>query len=202
MRILGLAALLVVSAAPAFAQEASAAAPLPSDRICTVTTTVVRRGDVILSSRTNTECEAGPSQPRGSEKSGDVSQGGGGETRSGGGFHPNPGAILEGLHPSNAVKAIVTDRELKARELWGDWTVEKGSRQVCRVTLWAKGAGEVRPFQTTGCAGPITQATIWMMGDNGITLRDPKGAVIVELTGRADYLTGVTAAGDAIRLTR
>ncbi len=200
MRMLGLAGLLLVSAGQASAQEATPA-PLPSDRICTVTTTVVRRGDAILSSNTTTRCEAGPTPSKAAEPGGESA--GAGASPGGGGFHPpNPVAILGGVHPGDAVKSITSNRKLKPRDLWGNWTVEKGSRRVCRVSLWAKGVGEVRPFQTTGCEGLVTQATLWMMADDGVTLRDPKGVVIVELNGSADRLTGKTAAGESVALTR
>ena len=189
MRLTGLLALSVLGAAPAFAADAPAAGALAAEPpVCTTVTTVVKRGDVVLSTNSMTRCED--------------------TARPGGGLHP--GAMLAAPEAVFSAPAAVFGSislghgdELSLRNTAGDWRViDNRTGDICHLVLSARTTQAGFLARVDGCRGELAQAGAWTYRDGGTEVLRPDGRLIVRLTGTRDQITGATAGGDALTLQR
>jgi hypothetical protein len=173
MRVLVLSCSLALLAAPALAQPQAPAAPAEPP-VCTTTTTVVKRGEVVLSTKTETRCEGEP----------------------GAGLHPE--AVLGSLG-----SIFSSSPSLEAKEARGDWrVVEAGNRRICHVMLMSQAGALGRRVRTSDCIGPAGRAAAWKLEDNSVGLYGEDGALVVRLTGDRNRLAGATAGGEEVTLQR
>src|SRR4051812_19799082 len=137
-----LALVLAVSllAAPALAQPAAAA----DEPICTTVTTVVKKGEVVLSTNTTTRCER--------QK----------------GAAGLPGAAEAAAEPFREAEGVLGGlfgpAELKPRQVRGDWKVVQGAH-VCHLILMSEITPQGRKVRAVGCAAPVSGATAWKLED-------------------------------------
>jgi hypothetical protein len=189
MRLICLLGLTALAAAPAYAAEAPAqAAPAPAPPICTTTTTVVKQGDVVLSTNSTTKCEdaAHPA----------------------GGF--NPGAVLQAPTavlnaPSKVFDALGSGHGdlLQQKNTAGDWrVVDSRTGDVCHLTLSVRTAAAGYAVRTEGCRDELAHVGAWTYRDGGAELLRSDGGLIVRLTGTRYLLKGSSADGAAITLQR
>ncbi len=174
------AAALALLAAQASAQPAPAPEARP-DRLCTTTTTVVKRGDVVISTASSTRCE--------------------GEPGAGGGL--NAGAVLaapEGLFKSLSSGGGVTASPKNVR---GDWrTIEPGSPRVCHLFLTSQATEAGLRVRTTDCRGPLARAANWRFENDAAVLYAADGGVVAKLRGEREALRGQTNDGSQVSLQR
>jgi hypothetical protein len=170
MRCLVLACLLTFAAASTAAAQP---APAPEPPVCTTVTTVVKKGDVVLSTSSKTTCEA----PKG-------------EGGHGGGVLKAPEAVLAA--PAVALGSVLGgSQEMKVRQVRGEWkTVLPGSSRVCHLMLLQETTDLGRGVRATDCAAPLSRAAAWKLEDNAVTLYGKDGALIVRLTGDPSRLSG------------
>ncbi len=182
MRILFLLAAAGLCAGEAQAQAAAGAPPTPAPApapICTTTTVVVRQGEAILSTTTNTKCE---------------------EPGSGGGFHPE--AMLAA--PQVVFKAMALGSGVTASpsNVRGDWrTVEAGSGRVCHLFLTSQAGSAGYAARPSGCTGALSHVTHWKFVDNAVGLFGADGAEMGRLGGERERLSG-SAGGESVVLER
>jgi len=191
MRLILLMSLGAAWAAPALAADAPADGQAAAEPpVCTTVTTVVRRGDVVLSSNATTRCE----EP----------------TRPGGGVSLHPGAVLAAPEAVlSAPKAVFGSLslgdgdELKLRNTAGDWRViYDRTGDICHVTLSARTTSQGFLAREEGCRGELARAGTWIFRDGGTEILAGDGTLIVRLTGTRDQVTGSTTDGQLVTLQR
>ncbi len=189
MRLVGLLALSVLWAAPALAADAApAGAPAAEPPVCTTVTTVVKRGDVVLSTNSTTRCEDA--------------------AHPGGGIHPGamlaaPEAMLSAPTAVLGIVAFGNGELLTARNTAGDWrVVNSRTGEVCHVTFSVRTTQAGYLARSSGCRGELAHAGAWTYRDGGAEVLKPDGELIVRLTGTRDQLKGATGGGDALTLMR
>ncbi len=176
-------AVLGLGARPALAQ----AQPAPTDEppICTTTTVVVKKGEVVLSTTSNTKCE---DQDRGMSRGiGDV----------------HPGQVLTA--PVQILKAIPLGGapKLGPTHVRGYWRAPRpGARRICHVALMSEAAGGGYAAKPTNCTGALSALASWRFEVDSVALYDASGRMIVRLTGDRDHLTGETADGELVDMQR
>jgi hypothetical protein len=187
MRLIFLLGLTALGTAPAFAADAPApAAPAPP--ICTTTTTVVKQGEVVLSTSTKTTCQDAE--------------------RPGGGI--NPGAVLEAPvavlnAPGKMFDALGSGHGdlLQQKNTAGDWrVVNSRTGDVCHLTLSVRTTSAGYATRADGCRDELAHIGAWTYRDGAAELLNSDGGLIVRLTGTRDLLHGQTAEGAAITLQR
>jgi hypothetical protein len=188
--------ILLLSMAAAWAAPALAADAPPTDQpaaeppVCTTVTTVVKRGEVMLSSSSVTKCEATP--------------------HPGGGVELHPGAMLKAPEAVLGAPAAVfgsislgSGDELRLKNTAGDWrVVYDRSGDICHVTLSARTTSAGFWAHGQGCKGALRDAGAWTFRDGATEILTADGRLIVRLTGTRDQVTGSTADGDAVTLQR
>ncbi len=189
MRLAGLLALLVFATAPAFAADApSVGAPAAEPPVCTTVTTVVKRGEVVLSTNSTTRCEDA--------------------AHPGGGIHPGamlaaPEAVLSAPTAMLGAMAFGNGDLLTARNTAGDWRVVNGrTGDVCHLTFSVRTNQAGFVARSSGCRGELGEAGAWTYRDGAAEVLRPDGRLIVRLTGRRDLIQGATERGDALTLQR
>ena len=189
MRLVGLLALSVLWAAPALAADAPpAGAPAAEPPVCTTVTTVVKRGDVVLSTNSTTRCEDA--------------------AHPGGGIHPGamlaaPEAMLSAPTAMLGIVAFGNGDLLTARNTPGDWqVVNSRTGDVCHVTFSVRTTQAGYVARSSGCRGEIAHAGAWTYREGGAEVLKPDGHLIVRLTGTRGQLQGATEGGDALTLRR
>ena len=190
MRLGLLLALSVVWSVPALAADAppTASAAPAEPPVCTTVTTVVKRGDVVLSTNSTTRCED--------------------RAHPGGGL--NPGALLAApaavfSAPVSVLAAVGAGNGdlLTARNTAGDWrAVDRHTSDVCHMVLSVQTAAAGYVARPSGCRGPLAKAHAWTYRDGAAELLTSDGGAIVRLTGTRDLLTGSTDDGDVLTLQR
>jgi hypothetical protein len=188
MRLVLLSVLLAGAAAPAFAADPPAPAAAPEPPICTTVTTVVKRGDVVLSTNSTTKCED-PAHP-------------------GGGI--NPGAMLQApaavfTAPAQVLDAIGAGNgdQLTAHNAARDRrVVNSRTGDVCHLTLSVRTSAAGFVAREAGCRDEIARASAWTYREGAAEVLGSDGGVIVRLTGTRDLLKGATGGGDALTLQR
>ncbi len=169
---LALAVALALPAAPAFAADA------PPAPICVTTTTVVRQGDVVLSTDTKTKCN----------KPGE-----------GGGLDLN----IDGGAVGGALGGLLSAPKFDVGAAGGDWqTVQRGSSGVCKLRLLRKPGAAGRGVLTYGCTGALASAKTWTLENDAAVLRKADGAKILRLTGDRVRLEGRLGDGTEVVLKR
>ena len=178
---------LALLAAPALAQAPAPAGAAPAAAeppVCTTVTTVVKKGDVVLSTKSETKCERTPGE-RGSGE---------------GGVHP--GEIL-GSIGSPFGSLFTSTPTLQEKEARGDWrVVERGNLRVCHAVLMSETNAQGRRVRTSDCIGPLARAAAWKLEDNSVGIYGKDGALVVRLTGDRNRLAGQTADGQPVTLQR
>ncbi len=189
MRLILSLAVSLTWAAPALAADAPPAAPATAEPpICTTVTTVVKRGEVVLSTGSTTRCE-------------DAAHAGGGLTA--GALLSAPAAVLSA--PASVLGSLGSGNGdlLTARNTAGDWrAVDRKSGDVCHLVLSVQTAAAGYVARPSGCRGPFASAHAWTYRDGAAELLRTDGAAIVRLTGTRDLLTGRTEDGDVLTLQR
>ncbi len=187
MRLVTLLSLSAVWAAPALAADAPApAAGQPP--VCTTVTTVVKRGDVVLSTNSTTRCE-------------DAAHPGGGFNA--GSLLAAPGAVLSA--PASVLGSLGSGNgdQLTARNTAGDWrAVDRKSGDVCHMMLSVQTTSAGYVARPSACRGALAKAHAWTYRDGAAELLAADGGAIVRLTGTRDLLTGATDDGDVLTLQR
>ncbi|HEY5411049.1 MAG TPA: AprI/Inh family metalloprotease inhibitor [Caulobacteraceae bacterium] len=191
MRLALLFAVTALGSASAFAADAPppdrAAAPLP---VCTTVTTVVKRGDVVLSSNSTTKCEDA--------------------AHPGGGINLHPGSMLAGPEAVLAAPAAVFGSlslgqgdELRLKNTAGDWRViYDRTGDICHLTLSARTNQTGFLARSQGCKGALGRTGAWIFRDGATEILRADGGLIVRLVGTRDQITGSTADGEAVTLQR
>jgi len=152
-------------------------------QICTTTTTVVRRGDVVVSDTSTTKCEAEGAQ-------------GGGAAHA---VFSAPGAAVRSVF-SSGILAGGGDLAT-ASNVRGDWrVVDVQTEGVCHLALTSQAAAAGFQVRNSGCARPISRVRAWTF-DNGEVLLHGDDFEL-RLTGTRDHMAGVSSAGDRFELTR
>jgi hypothetical protein len=192
MRLVLLSVLLAGAAGPALAADAPSPAPAaaPEPPICTTVTTVVKRGDVVLSTNSTTKCEAAE--------------------HPGGGISIHPGEVLAApakvfTAPAVAVDAIFQGHGdlLTQKNSAGDWrVVNSRTGDVCRLILSVRTTNAGFAARVEGCRGELAHAGAWTYRDGGTEVLGHDGKMIVRLTGTRDLVKGSTVEGDALTLQR
>ena len=189
MRLVLLLAVSALETAPALAADApSTGSPTAPPPICTTVTTVVKRGDVVLSTNSTTRCEDA--------------------AHPGGGIRPGsvlaaPEAVLSAPTAMLGVIAFGNGDLLTARNTAGDWrVVNSRTGDVCHLTLSVRTTQAGFAARGSGCRGELGQAGAWTYRDGAAEVLRPDGRLIVRLTGRRDQLTGSTEVGDTLTLQR
>ncbi len=189
-RPLVLATILAALAARAQADPADpGAAQSAGERTCTTVTTVVKRGEVVLSSTSTTRCEGDP-KPGGGPRAGDILKA--------------PAAAL-GAVPDQLLKSLGESGGDRAnpKNVRGDWRwVEPGSNGVCRIFLTSQATDAGLRVRTDGCHGPLKQAANWRFDEDAVVLYRTDGGIVVRLHGRRDALQGDAEDGSAISMDR
>ena len=178
-------------AAPAFAADAPVAEAPAGPPVCTTVTTVVKRGEVVLSTNSTTKCEE-PSRP-------------------GGGINLHPGAVLAAPEAVLAAPAAVFGSmslggdgdALKLKNTAGDWRViYDRSGDICHLTLSARTNQSGFLAHGQGCKGELGHAGAWVFHEGATEILTADGKLIVRLTGTRNEVAGQTADGDAVTLQR
>ncbi len=188
MRLSLLFAAPLLLAAPAFAADAPPASPAEPP-ICTTVTTVVKRGDVVLSTNSTTKCED-PAHPGG---------GGGGP----GGVLQAPAAVLAA--PAKLFEGLGEGRGdlLTERNTIGDWQVVHGRNgDICHVVLSGQTTAAGYAARNVGCRGELAATRAWIYRDGAAELLKADGHPIARLTGSRDQLKGATEGGEALTFHR
>ena len=180
--------LSLLFAVPVLVATPAAAAPVAEPPICTTVTTVVKRGEVVLSTNSTTNCED-PAHP-------------------GGGI--NPGAMLQApvavlTAPSKVFDALGAGNGdlLTQKNTAGDWqVVNSRTGDVCHLTLSVRITQAGYAARGAGCRGEIAAAQAWTYRDGAAEVLKSDGAVIARLTGTRDLLKGSTEGGDTLTLHR
>jgi NaMN:DMB phosphoribosyltransferase len=166
-----LAGASTIAAPAALAQAPEAAA----EQICTTTTTVVKRGETLLSTKSETKCHR-------------EGEGGGID------IDLDPGGVLGGIFSSTP--------ELENKDVRGDWrVVERGSIRVCKVTLMSEATNLGRRVRTQDCRGVASRVVAWKLEDLSVGLYGADGALVVRVTGDRMRLAGA-AGGEEVVLQR
>ena len=188
MKAAMLAAMAMLAAA-AVGARADAEAPLAATargaapvQICTTTTTVVRRGDVVVSNTSATRYEA---------------------ARGGSAAH----AVFSA--PGAAVKSVLGFGILAgggdgatASNIRGEWLVaDVQTGGVCHLSLTSQAAAAGFQARSTGCAPPMSRVEAWTF-DNGEVLLHGGGDFVLRLAGTRDRMAGVTDTGGRFELMR
>lgn len=189
MRLVLLLALSAGWAAPALAADApSSGAAATEPPVCTTVTTVVKRGEVVLSTNSTTRCED-PAHP--------------GAGFNAGSLLAAPGAVLSA--PASVLSSLGSGNGdlLTARNTAGDWrAVDRRSGEVCHMMLSVQTTSAGYVARPSACRGPLAKAHAWTYRDGAAELLGSDGGVVARLTGTRDLLTGSTDDGDVLTLQR
>ena len=184
-------AVSVLAAAPAFAADVSAEGqPAAEPPVCTTVTTVVKRGEVVLSTASTTTCQD-PAHP------------GGGINLHAGAMLAAPEAVLAA--PAHVFGSISMGQgdELRLKNTAGDWrVVYDRSGDICHLTLGARTNQTGFLARSHGCKGALADAGAWVFHDGATEILTADGKVIVRLNGTRDQVTGSTTDGDSVTLQR
>jgi hypothetical protein len=173
------------------APKGTAAADLP---ICTTTTVVVKRGDVVLSTTSSTRCEAAKGQPPATAEAAPAGQAAAAA--------PQPAPAPRETFARAPIFSLGT-AGLKPREVLGDWwVVEPGQHFACRVALSKEVSADGFRVLTYGCRGGLKAVVAWKFEETQVGLYGADGAAVAKLAGDKDHLSGPTDGGDVLRLTR
>ena len=159
MRCVAVCILLLVFASAASAQPAPAAPAEPP--VCTTVTTVVKKGDVVLSTSSRTTCDGARGEGL-----------------------KAPEAVLAA--PAEALASVFGGSgELKPRQVRGEWrSLSPGADRVCHVVLMQETTDLGRKVRTTNCPRPpLNGAAAWKLEDNAVALYGKGGGLLVRLTG-------------------
>ena len=190
MRLTSLLVIAAFGAGPALAADAPAPAAPPALPICTTTTTVVKQGDVVLSTNTSTKCE-------------DADHPGGGGGLNAGSMLQAPTAVLTA--PAKMFDALGSGHGdlLQQKNTAGDWrVVNSRTGDVCHLTLSVRTTSAGYATRAEGCRDELAHIGAWAFRDGAAELLGRDGGLIVRLTGTRDLLQGQTADGAAITLQR
>ena len=190
MRLVLLFALSAVWAAPALAADApptgsEPAAELP---VCTTVTTVVKRGEVVLSTNSTTRCEEAG--------------------RAGIGLHPGkvlaaPESVLAAPAALFGSVSLGHGDRLRLKNTAGDWRViDRRTGAVCHLVLSVRTNAAGFVARGEGCHGEIGEARAWTFRDGAAEVLRADGRLIVRLTGSREEIAGSTADGDTLTLQR
>ncbi len=159
--VIGISA-LTLAASGVHAQPATP--PTAIDRVCTTTTTVVKRGEQVLSTTSNTHCE-----DEGAKPGGHISL-------------PAATGLLEALNKGP---------EMTPRSVRGDWrAVEPETGGVCHLFLTStSGEGGLRA-RPTGCHGRLARVTAWRFDTDTVGLYAEDGGLVFRVSGDRDKLDG------------
>jgi hypothetical protein len=195
--------LLVLTVAATLAAGAAQASPAGQkaektggEPICTTTTTVVRQGDVVLSTTSQTHCEEAEAQapsPQGPQASASNRP----HSRS-------PAAQVFGGSENMVAKVFgAEDAGLKPRDVLGIWSaVERGRQDACRVQMMRETSANGFRVETIGCRGALAHVTAWKFEETQAALYDSAGAAVTRLSGDKEHLSGVLADGRPLNLIR
>jgi hypothetical protein len=191
MRLIWLLAVSTLAAAPAFAADAPAAdQPAAEPPVCTTVTTVVKRGEVVLSNTSTTTCQN--------------------SAHSGGAINLHAGAMLAAPEAVLAAPARVFGSlsmgqgdELRLKNTAGDWrVVYDRTGDICHLTLSARTNRSGFLARSHGCKGALGDAEAWVFHDGATEILTGDGRLIVRLSGTRDQVSGSTADGEAVTLQR
>ncbi len=186
MRLAGLIAVSLLAAASALAADAPPAPAEPP--ICTTVTTVVKRGEVVLSTNATTRCED-PAHP--------------GSGLNAGSLLAAPAAVFNA--PAGLLGSLGSGNGdmLTVRNTAGDWrAVDRRSGDVCHLMLSVQTTGAGFRARGASCRGPLGEARAWTYRDGAAELLRADGGLIARLDGTRDLLSGSTPDGDVLTLQR
>jgi hypothetical protein len=165
-----------------------------AEPVCTTVTTVVRRGDVVLSTTSSTHCEEERGQapgPTGAAAPGRPASGSGAVQTFGG-------------SPSMIAKMFgAQDPGLKPRDVLGIWSaIERGQQDACRVQMMREPSANGFRVLTIGCKGALAHATAWKFDETQAALYDARGGLVAKVGGDRQHLSGLLVDGHAVNLIR
>ena len=187
MRLADLIALSVLAAGSALAADAPPPAPAEPP-ICTTVTTVVKRGEVVLSTNSATRCED-PAHP--------------GSGLNAASLLAAPAAVFNA--PASLLGSLGSGNGdlLTVRNTAGDWrAVDRHSGDVCHVVLSVQTTSAGFVARGSGCHGPLGEAKAWTYREGAAELLRADGRLIARLAGTRDLLSGSTPDGDVLTLQR
>jgi hypothetical protein len=167
------------------------------ERVCVTTTTVVRRGDVVLSTTSNTRCEDDHSQ-----------------ATAGPAASPSAPAAAAGASPASPARPFgepsvlasffgARPVELTPRDVLGVWTaLERGREDGCQVRMTREAFSGGFRVLASGCRGPFHAATAWRFDGATANVYRADGTLLSKLTGDKAHLAGPLPDGGAVDLTR
>ncbi len=193
MKAIAATLVLVLSAGAVRAQDAAPAAPSPAavePPTCTITTVVVKKGDVVLSSNSTTKCVKPGEKP---------AEGGAGGGLFGG-VAAVPGAVLKPL--LNGPSLLASPPDMEMRHMTGVWQTVRGPRKSCQVVLLTQTTPLGRGVRAGSCTGVLGRAKGWKVEDKDVVMVDQAGAVLARLQGDRDRISGVADDGELLVLQR
>lgn len=167
------------------------------ERVCTTTTTVVRRGDVVLSTSSATRCEdPGAAATLGASPSSAVA------AEPPGSAGTRPGKELGG--PGVVARLFgAVPLGLKPRDVLGVWTaIERGKKNACTVRMTREVSSDGFRVLAGGCQGVLGGVKAWRFDQTEAGLYGAGGALLARLTGDREHLTGASADGGMLSFTR
>ncbi len=191
MRLMCLFALSAMAAVPAFAAGAPGADhPAAEPPVCTTVITVVKRGEVVLSTGSTTRCEDA--------------------AHPGGGINLHPGAMLAAPEAVLAAPAALFGSipaghgdALRLKNTAGDWRViYDRTGDICHLALSARTNQTGFLARAQGCKGAMHDAGAWVFNEGATEILTADGKLIVRLTGTRDQISGATVDGAAVTLQR
>lgn len=183
---IALATLAALPAAGAFAADAGA--PDAGAPICTTTTVVVKRGDVVLSTASTTHCEKATAHSAAAHADAVIKAS---ET-----VLKTPDALLGSL-------TFGSGEALSLKNAPADWRViDVRSGDVCHLVLNARPGASGLPARSEGCRGALARAATWRFQDGSVDVLAADGSRIVKLDGDRRQLSGQAADGDRLELQR
>jgi hypothetical protein len=192
---------LTSTLAAILAAGAAHAGPLPAghkaagEPVCTTVTTVVRRGDVVLSTTSQTRCEedqaAGQAPAAGAFSSAQA--------------RPHAPAVQVFGAVSSPIAKVFggQDTALKPRDVLGIWSaLQLGEADACRVQMMREVAANGFKVSTSGCKGTLARAKVWKFEETQALLYDASGSPVARLVGDRQHLSGVLVDGRQLNLIR
>lgn len=195
MRLQLFIAALLLGAGAGAAQAADKPAKSDDQRICVTTTTVVKRGDVVLSTSSNTRCEDDRGRPQAEAQSPPVA--------SEGAAAPSPAA--RGLvGPSNLASFFgARPVGLTPRDVLGVWTaLERGKENACRVQMTREAFSGGFRVLTSGCRGALAVAKAWKFDGSTAQVYAADGTLLASMTGDKEHLAGALPDGGVVDMSR
>ena len=186
--MLAATALLAMAAAGARADAETApeaTAPAAPVQICTTTTTVVRRGDVVVSTASTTRCEDEATA----------------NSRAARAVFNAPDAAVKSVFGSGIIAG--GGNGASAANVRGDWrVVDVKTQDVCLLFLTSQPAAGGFHVRNDGCKRPISQVAAWTFDNGDVLLHAGGGDVLLRLMGNRDHMAGVSDAGARFELLR